>query len=215
MDLILFGPPGAGKGTQGALLTERLGLWRISTGDLLREAVRQGTPLGARAQSFMEAGDLVPDEVILGLVREAVASERAQAGVIFDGFPRNLAQARELDMLLAELQRPLDAVLLLDVPDEVLVQRISGRWSCPQCGAVYNTFFEPPRTAGVCDACGAQLVHRADDEEATVRRRLEVYRQETEPVVAHYQESGVPVQRVNGEQSVDAVQAELVALLTP
>src|SRR5690606_20848540 len=178
-DLILFGPPGAGKGTQGALLAERLGLLRLSTGDVLRDAVRRGTPLGAEARRYMDAGELVPDDVIVGIVRDCLAGDAADTGVIFDGFPRTLPQAERLDRLLASLGRSLEAVIVLEVPDETLVKRLGGRRSCPSCGALYNVYFDPPGEDGRCDACGGTLTQRPDDDPATVRRRLEVYREQT------------------------------------
>ena len=154
-DLVLFGPPGAGKGTQGALLAERFGLLRLSTGDVLRDAVRRGTRMGLEARRYMDVGELVPDDVILGIVRDYLAGEAVEQGVVFDGFPRTIPQARGLDALLAELHRPLRAVLVLEVDDETLVKRLSGRRSCGSCGAVYNVYFEPPRQEGSCDRCGA------------------------------------------------------------
>jgi len=215
MDLVLFGPPGAGKGTQGVLLAEKLQLRRLSTGDLLREAVREGTALGLEARRYMDAGELVPDQVILGLVRESLEVE-SDGGVIFDGFPRTEAQARALDELLAELNRKIHAVLVLEVPDEILVRRISGRWSCPACGAVFNVHFDPPLEAGKCDRCGAGLLHRADDDEATVRRRLAVYRAQTEPLLAYYQDAAaIRVERAAGDQPIAQVQQSLLDLLSP
>jgi adenylate kinase len=213
MDIILFGPPGAGKGTQGVLLGERFGLHRLSTGDLLREAVRNGTPLGQRARRFMDAGELVPDQVILDLVGEYLTCVRG--GVIFDGFPRTDAQARALDRLLARLGRRIATVLVLEVPDETLVRRIAGRRSCPACGAVYNVHFDPPVAAGTCDRCGAELVARADDDEATVRRRLAVYQAQTAPLIEYYRSVATRVEPVPGDRPVDQVQGALVALLNP
>lgn len=212
-DLILFGPPGAGKGTQGALLAEKLGLLRLSTGDVLRDAVRRGTPMGAEARRYMDAGELVPDEVILGIVRDYLMGEAAGTGVICDGFPRTLAQAQQLDALLDELERPVHAVLVLDVEDETLVKRLSGRRTCGSCGALYNVFFEPPQQEGRCDACGSELTQRADDDPATVRRRLEVYQAQTAPIIAHYEKTGVPVIHVDGDRPVDAVQADLLEII--
>lgn len=209
MNLILFGPPGAGKGTQGALLAERYGVPRISTGDLLREALRAGTPLGKQAKSYMDAGELVPDEVILGMVREALDAPAARRGAIFDGFPRTLAQAEGLDALLGGLGRDVDAVAVLDVPDDVIVKRLSGRRTCSGCSAVYNVYFDGPKLAEVCDLCGGKLVARPDDNEETVRRRLEVFREQTEPVLAYYERTGRPVIRVRGDRPVADVQAEL------
>lgn len=210
MNLILLGAPGAGKGTQGALLSEQYGIPRIATGDLLRDAVRRGTPLGLAAKAYMDAGELVPDAIILDLAREAIAAgggsagERGQ-GFILDGFPRTVEQARALDEMLAEMGLPLDAVVVIDVPADVLVKRLSGRRLCPNCGAVYNVYFEPPREAGVCDACGSALVQRADDDAATVRRRLEVYQQQTAPVIAYYEGSDTPVHYVDGNGTVEQV----------
>ena len=201
MNLILLGAPGAGKGTQGALLEERLGMGRIATGDLLREAVRQGTPLGRQAKSFMDAGELVPDDVILGLVREAAAAGDS----VFDGFPRTTAQAEALDALLAEEGQKIDAVVVVDVPDDLLVRRIAGRRSCPACGAVYNVHLQPPRVEGVCDRCGSKLTQRADDTEETVHRRLQVYREQTEPLIDYYREQGTPLHTIDGTRPVDEV----------
>jgi adenylate kinase len=207
MRLILLGAPGAGKGTQGALLAKSHGIDRISTGDLLRDAVRRGTPLGQEARRFMDAGDLVPDDVILGMVREVLA--RAEAGFVLDGFPRTIEQAAGLDRLLEEMGIALDAVVVLDVPDDELVKRISGRRSCPQCNAIYNVHFDPPAREGVCDRCGSALVERPDDAEATVGRRLEVYRRETEPLIEYYRGSDTPVRTVDGRGELEDVQASI------
>ena len=203
--LILLGAPGAGKGTQGALLAKALGIQKISTGDLLREAVRKRTPLGLEAKRFMDAGELVPDDVILGMVREVLGE--ARSGFILDGFPRTMEQARALDEILEELGIELDAVLVLDVPDDHIVKRISGRRSCPGCNAVYNVYFDPPAQPGLCDRCGAALVERPDDDAGTVARRLEVYRAQTEPLIEFYESSDTPVRRVDGRQDVEEVQA--------
>ena len=205
MNLILLGAPGAGKGTQGALLEERLGMGRIATGDLLRDAVRRGTPLGQKAKSYMDAGELVPDAVILGLVGEAAAS----GNNVFDGFPRTTVQAEALDKLLAERGQRIDAVVLVDVPDELLVRRIAGRRSCPTCGAVYNVHLQPPKQAGICDKCGSALTQRADDTEETVQRRLQVYREQTEPLIEYYRTRGAPFHMVDGTRAVDDVFADV------
>lgn len=213
MDVILFGPPGAGKGTQGALLAERLNIPRISTGDILRQAVRDGTPLGQKAGAIMKAGELVPDDVILGLVRDALNADAAVGGAVFDGFPRTVEQARALDDILSESARPLSAVLVLDVDDETLVKRLAGRRQCPNCGAVHNRYFSPPQTEGRCDRCGAPLTQRADDQEDTVRRRLEVYGSQTAPLLRYYEDSATPVHRVDGTGTVDEVQERLRQVL--
>jgi len=218
MNLLLLGAPGAGKGTQGALIAERYGIPKISTGDLLREAVRQGTPLGQKAKSYMDAGELVPDEVMLGLIREVLTGDGArdaqvERGFILDGFPRTLRQAEGLDRLLEAVGRPLDAVIVVSVPDDVLVRRLSGRRTCADCGAVYNVYLEPPRTAGKCDRCGGTLVERPDDAAATVRRRLEVYHEQTEPLIAYYEQSRTPVYRVDGNRPVEEVQRAIMGIL--
>jgi adenylate kinase len=212
-DLILFGPPGAGKGTQGALLADRLKLLRLSTGDVLRDAVRRGTPMGTEARRYMDAGELVPDEVILGIVRDYLAGEAAGTGVIFDGFPRTLPQAQRLDALLGDLGRPLRAVLVLDVDDDTLIKRLSGRRTCPSCGALFNVYFEPPREEGLCDACGSALTQRADDDADTVTRRLQVYSDQTAPLIDYYDRSQTTVHHVDGDRPVDDVQRDLLALL--
>lgn len=220
MNLILLGPPGAGKGTQGALLASHFDVPRIATGDLLREAVRRGTPMGQKAQSYMDAGELVPDPVILGLVREVLEDHAGSSsgsgdsgdspGAIFDGFPRNIPQAEALDELLEELNMSLDAVILVDVPDDVLVKRLSGRRSCPECGKVHNIHYDPPSEEGVCDRCGGTLVERADDAPETVRKRLTVYRQSTEPLIEFYDDSPTPVRRVDGDGPVKIVQKRIL-----
>jgi adenylate kinase len=204
MHLILLGAPGAGKGTQGALLAQRLGIPKIATGDILRDAVRQGTELGREARKFMDAGELVPDEVILGLVREALSAPEASGGAIFDGFPRTLAQAAGVEEILDELGRTLDAVVLIEVPDEAIVERMSGRRTDPETGTVYHLKHNPP-PPGI----GDRLVLREDDREETVRRRLAVYRESTAPLVDHYERAGVPIHRVDGTRSIDEVQGDL------
>jgi adenylate kinase len=207
MDLVLLGAPGAGKGTQGALLASRLGIPKIATGDMLRDAVRQGTELGLKAKQVMDAGQLVSDDIVLGLVRERLGSDAA-AGAIFDGYPRNVAQARSLDGLLAEAGRGIDAVVYIDVDDDSIVRRMSGRRTDPETGTVYHVEHNPP-PADVAGRC----VQREDDREATVRHRLEVYRESTAPLVEHYRQAGVPVHTVDGDGSIDAVQAEILGLL--
>lgn len=206
--LILLGPPGVGKGTQGAMLADAMNAERLATGDLLRAARRDGTELGRKAQSYMDAGDLVPDELIVALVRERLEALPDEQGVIFDGFPRTVPQAEALEVVLEGVRRDLDAVVLFEAPDDVLVKRISGRRSCPECGRVYNVHFDPPITEGICDACGARLDHRKDDSLETVRHRLDVYRKLTEPLVAHYDSGRAPVLRVDGDRSLEEVQSE-------
>ena len=208
MHLILLGAPGAGKGTQGSLLAERLGIPKIATGDILRLAVRAGTALGQEAKRFMDAGELVPDEVILGLVREVLRAESAQNGAIFDGFPRTVVQAEALQRMLAAEGRALDAVVALEVPVEAIVERMSGRRTDPITGEVYHVRYNPP-PAQIAD----RVVQRPDDREETVRHRLKVYEAMTAPLVEFYERSGVPVHRVNGDRPIDEVQAEVLSAL--
>lgn len=208
MHLILLGAPGAGKGTQGARLAERLGIPKIATGDILREAVRQGTELGREAKRYMDAGELVPDEVILGLVREALASDEAAEGAIFDGFPRNVAQAEALERILTEHGRRLDAVVALEVPEESIVERMSGRRTDPETGKVYHVKHNPPPA----DVAG-RVVHRPDDREDTIRHRLKVYGESTAPLIAHYEAEGVPVHHIEGDRPIDQVQADVLRVL--
>lgn len=211
--LIVMGPPGAGKGTQAARLAEAEGLCRVSTGDLLRSAAAAGTPLGKRAESTMRAGELVPDDVILGIVDEAIDQEACAEGAVFDGFPRTIEQARGLGKLLGRRGDELDRVIVLEVPEEEVVRRLSGRRVCKSCEKLYHIGFNPPRQEGRCDVCGGDLVQRPDDQPETIRRRLAVYREETEPVRAYYEAGeGSPrngVVEVRGDQPIDAVQAEI------
>ena len=204
MRLILLGAPGAGKGTQGALLAKKHGLTKIATGDILREAVRSGTPLGEKAKAFMDAGELVPDALILELVRDVLKKE--SGGFVLDGFPRTIDQAEGLGEILEGMDLALDAVVVLRVPDDILVKRISGRRSCPECKNVHNVYFDPPGEEGRCERCGSELVRRADDDAGTVKRRLEVYTRQTQPLVEYYETSGTPVVYVDGTQGVADVQ---------
>ncbi len=211
MYVILLGPPGVGKGTQGVLLAEAQGSERVVTGDLLRQAKADGTGLGREAQRFMDAGELVPDHVVIAMVREKLA--RLPAGAVLDGFPRTSTQASGLNMMLAALGSKIDQVVVLEAEDEPLIKRISGRRSCPKCGAVYNVFLAPPGQDGACDNDHTPLEHRSDDHRDTVRNRLDVYRRETAPLVEYYQRSGVPVHHIDGDQSIEGVQAAVVTAL--
>ncbi len=210
--IILLGAPGAGKGTQATMLTEVLGVPHVASGDLFRSALQKKTPLGLEAKKYMDQGLLVPDEVTIAMVRERLALPDCQEGVILDGFPRTLEQAKALDAALAEEGRAIDKVLYIKVPTEELVARLSGRWICRDCQAVYHTITNPPKQAGRCDACGGELYQRSDDTPETVRRRLEVYFEQTMPLIEYYTERGV-LTEVNGNQSIAEVQAALLEAL--
>jgi adenylate kinase len=188
MRLVLLGPPGAGKGTQGVLLAERYGIPQISTGDILRDHVQRGTKLGIRARSYMDRGEYVPDDVVVSMVMDRLADPDADKGFILDGFPRTVAQAEALERALAEADEPLTAVLKFSVGGELAVRRLVGRYTCPNCGRTYHMEFKPPAEDEVCDVCGATLERRADDDELTARRRLAVYREQASPLERFYAE---------------------------
>ncbi len=213
MYVILLGPPGVGKGTQGVLLADAMGWQRVVTGDLLRSATDARTGLGLEAQRYMSAGELVPDHLIIEMVKEKLTALPAATGVLFDGFPRTEAQASAFSMMLQALGLAIDQVVVLEASDEVLIMRISGRRSCPSCGSVYNTVLAPPQTEGVCDNDGVPLVHRADDTAATVQNRLDVYHRETEPLIAYYEGSKATVHYVQSDKGVEEVQAEVSSAL--
>jgi adenylate kinase len=212
MRLVLLGAPGCGKGTHSAWMIADYGIPQISTGDILREAVARGTELGALAKRYMDSGGLVPDDVILGLMRERLAEPDAARGFILDGFPRTIPQAEGLAKLLAQRGERLDRVVKIDVPREELVSRLTSRRVCPECKAVYNIHFRPPRREGVCDACGGRIVQRADDTEATVLSRLAVYEQQTAPLVSHYQAQKL-LTVVDGASGFEETKAAIQAAL--
>jgi len=202
--MVLLGAPGSGKGTQGQLLLERYRVPQISTGDLLREAVAAGTPLGKQAKTVMEAGQLVSDDLVLAMMAERLSQADARRGFILDGFPRNLAQAQALDLLLAQLHKPVQLALLIDVEVDTLLQRLSGRRTCNACNRVYNVYTSPPKLDERCDECGGKLRHRADDTEETISNRLRVYESQTLPVVEYYRRSN-KLRRVQGVGEVKDV----------
>ncbi|MDR2570705.1 MAG: adenylate kinase [Oscillospiraceae bacterium] len=186
MKLILLGPPGAGKGTQAEVLVEKLNVPQISTGDILRAAVKNGTPVGLKAKAYMDAGDLVPDDVIIGVVKERLTADDCVNGYIFDGMPRTIAQAEALD----EQAVVIDTVLSIEVPDDVIITRLSGRRTCPDCGVIYHIITKKPTKEGICDACGAALIIRKDDEADTIKNRLQTYHKETAPLIDYYKAQG-------------------------
>jgi adenylate kinase len=189
--VVLVGPPGAGKGTQAQFLASHLSIPKISTGDIFRDNVSQGTALGRRAQSYMERGDLVPDQVTIAMVTDRLADDDTGSGFLLDGFPRNVPQAETLKKMLASWDTRLDVVLELVVDDDEVVRRLSGRRTCRRCGRVWHLTFDPPLRAGICDDCGGELFQRDDDREATIRHRLEVYQQQTSPLVSFYADEGI------------------------
>jgi adenylate kinase len=214
MRLVLVGPPGAGKGTQAQFISAHLGVPKISTGDIFRANVSQGTELGMQAKKFMDAGDLVPDEITIGMVRDRLAEDDAKSGFLLDGFPRNVPQARTLDEILTEATTPLDVVLELVVDDDEVVRRLSGRRTCRNCGHIWHLDFDPPSAEGVCDICGGELFQRDDDMPETVRHRLEVYYEQTSPLVGHYAEAGILV-GIDAMGPVDDVTDRAIAALRP
>lgn len=212
MKLILLGPPGAGKGTQAKMLTEKYSIPQISTGDILRAAVKAGTPMGLKAKQYMDAGGLVPDEVVVGIVRDRLQEADCRNGFILDGFPRTVAQADALRANLEEMHKELDRVVSLAVDAEALVERLTGRRTCRQCGRGYHIKFDPPRQPDVCDACGGGLFQRDDDREETIRKRLQVYEKQTAPLISYYRQAGLLLE-LDGMQPIPQVQEQMVSLL--
>jgi adenylate kinase len=214
MFLILLGPPGAGKGTQAALLVETWKLAHIATGDMFREAMRSGSEVGQQAKAYYDRGELVPDELTIRMLLERISQPDCARGCLLDGFPRNLDQAKALDAALSKRGQAVDHAAYIRVGEEELVQRLSGRWTCRGCGAVYHESYSPPKTAGRCDQCGGELYQRTDDQPETVRRRLGVYFRDTAPLVEYYREEGKLVE-VDGGQSIEAVGRALKEALEP
>jgi adenylate kinase len=212
MDIVFMGPPGAGKGTQAKALAAELGIAHIATGDLFREAAQRDTPLGREARAYMERGELVPDALTVAMLLERLAEPDAARGALLDGFPRTLAQAEQLDAALAAQGRRVDKAVYLVVPRETLLRRLSGRWLCERCQAVYHESYRPPATPGRCDQCGGRLYQRPDDRRETAERRLDVYLEQTVPVIEYYRRKGLLVE-VNGDQAIEAVQRDLRQVL--
>jgi adenylate kinase len=213
VNIILLGPPGAGKGTQAAKLVADRGMVQLSTGDMLRAAVKAGTPTGLKAKAIMDAGELVPDDVVSGIIGERLDQMTAGEGAIFDGYPRTAAQAEALDQLLADRGRKLDHVIELTVDEDALVERITGRYTCAKCGEGYHDKFKQPKVAGVCDVCGStEFKRRPDDNEETVRTRMAEYRGKTAPIIPIYEARGI-LTRVDGMADIDHVSAAVAAAL--
>jgi adenylate kinase len=214
MRILLLGAPGAGKGSQAKKLVKKYNIPQISTGDLLRAAIAEGTPLGLRAKDTINAGKLVSDDIVLGMIRERISQDDTVNGFILDGFPRNIHQAEALDKLLENLHIPLETAILIDVDDKLLIQRIVNRESCVNCGQMFNLISSPPKHEHICDACGGELYHRDDDNEDTVRSRLQVYKDQTEPLVDFYQKQGKLI-AVDGTGKVDDIFTHVVEVVKP
>lgn len=214
MRIVLLGGPGSGKGTQAKKLTERYGIPQISTGDMFRAAVREGTPMGQKAKTYMDKGELVPDDVVVGVVEERLSKPDLDKGYMLDGFPRTLPQAEALDKITEAQGKPLDHAILVEVPDEELMKRLTGRRTCtnPDCGKMYHVMFNPPKKEGVCDACGSELYQRDDDSEATIRERLNVYHEQTAPLIDYYEKKGI-LRRVEGVGDIDDIFGQIVKIL--
>ncbi len=209
MIVVFLGPPGSGKGTQAKKLSQELGLMHISTGDLLREAVKNQTPLGLKAKEYMDRGELVPDNLMIALIEEVMPKE---GRFILDGFPRTVPQALALEEMLRGYKRDVDKVFLFDLSEEVVVERLSGRLTCSQCGAVYHRKYNPPKQEGVCDLCGGNLIQREDDKEEVVRRRYRVYKEQTSPLVEFYQKRNKLI-RLDASQNIQEVNKRLLEVL--
>jgi len=209
--LILFGPPGSGKGTQGKILSQEFGIPHIATGDIMREAVAKGTELGKKVKEYLDSGKLVPDEIVIGIIEERLRQDDTKNGFILDGFPRTVPQAEALTKLFEKLKIEDYKVVFIDVPDDEIVKRISGRRTCSSCNKVYNVYFDPPKKDGICDVCGGKLYIREDDAEEKVRKRLEVYRESTLPVLEYYKKKNKVV-RVEGVGTLDEVKKRIVSL---
>lgn len=212
MNLVLMGLPGAGKGTQAEKIVDEYGIPHISTGDMFRAAMKEGTELGLQAKSFMDKGELVPDEVTIGIVRERLRKDDCRKGFLLDGFPRTVPQAEALENILADLERKIDYVINIDVNKDILIERLTGRRICKNCGATYHLVFNPPAKEGVCDRCGGELYQRADDNAETVQNRLEVNIKQAKPLLDFYEEKGY-LRTLDGQRDISVVFADIKQLL--
>ena len=212
MNLLIIGAPGAGKGTMSDLLINTYHLVHVSTGDMLRAAVKAGTPVGLKAQEYMNKGALVPDEVIHDIIVERLSQDDIKAGFLFDGYPRTIAQAQDLDLILKEIGLKIDAVINLNIEDDELIKRITGRRLCPTCGEIFNIYYKAPAKEGVCDKCGAELITRKDDNLESLNVRLQEYHKNTQPVIEYYEKAGL-VANVDAKQGVDEVFGDIRKLL--
>ena len=212
VNLVLMGLPGAGKGTQADKIVGKYNIPHISTGDMFRAAIKEGTELGLQAKSFMDKGELVPDEVTIGIVRERLSKADCEKGFLLDGFPRTVAQAEALDTMLADLGKKIDYVINIDVDQSILMERLTGRRICKNCGATYHLVFNPPAKEGVCDRCGGELYQRADDNAETVQNRLDVNIQQTKPLLNFFEDKGY-LRNINGQQDINVVFADIEELL--
>ncbi len=210
--MIFLGAPGVGKGTQADIFAKELGIPHISTGDILREAVARGTELGLVAKGYMEKGELVPDEIVIGIIQERISEPDCKKGCIFDGFPRTVTQAAALDKVLAKSNKKIDYVINIEVDEEEIVRRLSGRRSCAKCGRIYHLLYSPPVKDGICNDCGGELYQRDDDREEVIRNRLRVYNQETVPLISYYRKKSV-LRNVEGKNSVEEVTQEIERVL--
>ncbi len=208
MRIVLLGPPGAGKGTQADVLTKKLFVPHISTGDMFRAAMSAGTPMGNEAKEYINKGILVPDEITIGIIKDRISHDDCREGFLLDGFPRTLAQAEALDKLLEDMNTTLDAVINISVPDEQLILRLSGRRMCKSCGNIYHLLYNAPQKEGICDACDGELYQRSDDTEDTVKNRLKVYHEQTAPLIEYYTKKEILL-NINGDQPINAVLADM------